>query len=233
MEIEERERACLEFLEGLPTDKYLLIGGYAVSSFEFPRFSVDLDLIVREEDFELFLSFLKEQGYKQIGKGSVRGNIYKGGFIRFEKRINNFNASIDLLVDGVHSRQTNTFYSFDYLFENSILREVRGSTIDFSVIARVADREMLIALKANSMRLPDQRDIIALCTKGVNVKKIARHLKRCPNDTIKENIQKLLETIKSPRHRDSIKGVFGLSDKVYEKIISRTERVFEELKEII
>ena len=68
MKIEERERACLELLKKLP-EGYVLIGGYAVSAFEFPRFSVDLDIVIAEKEkrgqanytyfpWDLFLTFM-------------------------------------------------------------------------------------------------------------------------------------------------------------------------------
>jgi len=133
----------------------------------------------------------------------------------------------------VQSRQTNSAYSFGYLFKNSEIRNIIGYSQDLAVRARVADREMLIALKANSMRLPDQRDIIALCNGEVNVKKIVKHLKRCPKDVIKGSISKLLATIEDPKQKDSIKGVFELSDKIYERVISKTEEIFTKLEEVL
>jgi len=69
MKIEERERACFDLLERLPRDKYVLIGGYATSAFDFPRFSVDLDIAIKGEDLKLFTDLLEQQGYSQVASG--------------------------------------------------------------------------------------------------------------------------------------------------------------------
>lgn len=231
MKIEERERACFGLLERLPHDKYVLIGGYATSAFDFPRFSVDLDLVIKGEDLGFFTDLLRGEGFRQTMSKEL-GELYKGEFIRFERKINGLTVNADLLVDMVQSRQTGSAYSFAYLFRNSELREVTGSALAMRVRARVADREMLIALKTNSMRLADQRDIIALCNGDVDVKKLVEHLRRCPREVIVENIDRLLATLRDPKSKDSIKGVFSLPDPVYRRIIARTERVFRRVKEM-
>ena len=101
----------------------------------------------------------------------------------------------------VQSRQTNTFYSFNYLSKNSELREVVGSSFDLVMRARVVNREMFIALKVNSMRLADQRDIIALCEGKIDIGRLVGHLKRCPKHIIANNIESLLRIIKVPNIR--------------------------------
>ncbi|MEA3312278.1 MAG: hypothetical protein U9Q76_08690 [candidate division WOR-3 bacterium] len=233
MKIEERESACFDLLKRLHRDKYVLIGGYAVSAFDFPRFSVDLDIAIKEEELEIFTDLLEGQGYSQAIRSDKFSWIYKGEFIRFEREVSGLNVSADLLVNVVQSRQTSSAYSFEYLFKNSEMRKVIGYSQDLAVKARVADREMLIALKANSMRLADQRDIIALCNGKVDVEKVAKHLERCPKDVIKENIRRLLATIEDPKQKDSIKGVFGVSDKLYERVISRAEAIFMKLERVL
>lgn len=232
MKIEERERACFDLLERLPHDKYVLIGGYATSAFDFPRFSVDLDLAIKGEGLGFFTDLLRGEGFRQTVSKEL-GELYKGEFVRFERKINELAVNVDLLVDMVQSRQTGSAYSFGYLFRNSEVREIAGSTLAMRVRARVADREMLIALKVNSMRLADQRDIIALCNGDVDVGKVVEHLRRCPREVIAENIDRLLQTLRDPRSKDSIKGVFSLPDPVYRRIIARTERVFRRVKEMV
>ncbi|MFQ5795919.1 MAG: hypothetical protein ACE5JP_12835 [Candidatus Bipolaricaulia bacterium] len=140
-------------------------------------------------------------------------------------------ASVDLLVNSVISRQTGSSYSFEYLFKNSELREIIGFSVNLKVEARVANREMLIALKANSMRLADKRDITALCNGEVDVEKVVSHLRRCPEQIIIQNIDGFLETLEDERYKDSIKGVFRLSDRAYERVTERAKKVFLEVRE--
>ena len=46
-----REKECFTFLKLIPKEKqYVIIGGYAVTSFGFSRFSVDLDITIPESE---------------------------------------------------------------------------------------------------------------------------------------------------------------------------------------
>lgn len=220
MKIEERENLCIELIGKFPR-KFILIGGYAASAFEFPRFSVDLDLVVKGKDVKEYKKVLEREKFKLVQESGEFPEFYKGKFIRFEKKVNTLPVSVDLLVDMVQSRQTNAAYSFDYLWKNSEARRVIGSGVKEYAEARVADREMLIALKVNSMRKADQRDIISLCSGDLDISRLLRHLERAPRDKILGHLDILLETIGDPKSRDSIKGVFGISDDVYAKIIEK------------
>lgn len=228
--MEEREKVCLETLEEFSVDRYVLIGGYGISSFDFPRFSVDLDLVIEGEEKAIFEDILQDLSFRLSEEKVLEKDIYGSKFERYEKKLDDLTVSVDLLINSVVSRQTQSSYSFEYLLENSELRDVSSAVSEIKVKARVATREMLIALKTNSMRLVDQRDIIALCTQEVDVDIVTKHLQRCPDETISRNIDELLHTLKTDRHRDSIKGVFQLSDKVYERITTRAIDTFSELK---
>jgi len=230
MKIEEREKLCIELLRKFPK-KFVLIGGYASSAFEFPRFSVDLDLVIREKNLKEFQEFLRMEGFKLIQKTGEFSQVYKGKFMRFEKEVNALPVSVDLLVDMVQSRQTNSAYSFNYVWKNSEIRRVVGSGVKEYAEARVADREMLIALKINSMRKADQRDIIALCTGAFEVSRVLKHLERAPRDKILNHVDVILRTLEDPKSKDSIKGVFGISDDVYGRLIEKSRRELFRVKE--
>lgn len=230
MRIEERQRLCIELIGRFPK-KFILIGGYAISAFEFPRFSVDLDLAVKGRDLNELKSVLEKEGFKLVQVTGEFSEFYKGKFVRFEKRVNDLPVSVDLLVDMVQSRQTNVAYSFDYLWNNSEVRRITGSGVKELAEARVADREMLIALKINSMRKADQRDIISLCSGNLEISRVLKHLQRAPKDTILDHMDILLRTLEDPKSRDSIKGVFGISDDVYEKNLEKAKRELSVIKE--
>lgn len=229
MKIEQRERACLDLLARLPK-RYVLVGGYAVSAFEFPRFSVDLDMVIPEKDFPLFSGILKREGFSKTREADRFAVTYEGRFVCFRKMVESLPVSVDLLVGMVQSRQTSAAYSFDYVWKNSEVRTVTGFGVNASAEARVADREMLMALKINSMRMADQRDIIALCSGDVNAGKVAGHLKRAPGEKIREHIGRLLSFLENPGSRDSLKGVFVLSDSVLEDILKRARETLEEIE---
>lgn len=232
MKIIEREKVCLELLGKLPK-RYVLVGGYATSSFDFPRFSVDLDLVVPGKEVKKFKEILENEGFRLIQDLGEFGDFYKGRMMRFQKKVNTLPISVDLFVEMVLARQTDVAYSFDYLWKNSEIRRVVGSGVKEYAEVRVANREMLIALKINSMRTADQRDIITLCNGKIDGTKILNHLKRAPKDKILSHIDIIVATLEKPESKDSIKGVFGISDKVYERIIQKTKREILAIKDDI
>ena len=223
MKIQERESVCLGLLRKFP-QKFVLIGGYAASSFDLPRFSVDLDLVIREKDVEEFSIILEEEGLKLITDAGHFAAFYKGRIMRFEKKVSALPVSVDLFVGMVQARQTDAVYSLEYLWKNSEIRRIVGSGVEDYSEARAADREMMIALKMNSMRMADQRDIIALCNGKIDTGKILHHLKRAPREGILSNIAVIAATLERPESKDSIKGVFGISDQVYKRIIEKAKR---------
>jgi hypothetical protein len=229
-QIKQREAKCFEFLKAVPkTRKYVLVGGYAVSSFRFPRLSVDLDIVIPEKELEFFRGLLKEQGFVLTGQKSDFDETYAGRFEKY-RRDEELPVSVDLLVNSVQARQTGYAYSFAYVSRNSEIREIRGWHPGVRAEARTADREMLIALKANSMRSADKRDIIMLCYDKPDVEKITAHLKGCPKETILRHINDLKKTLEDPGQSDAIKGVFTITDKVLERAKGNCLDVIEKIQ---
>src|SRR2546422_10978711 len=60
----DREQAAVGLLDRLPADlRGVLIGGYAVSAYGPPRYSVDLDLVVAADTHEPLEGWLDAQGF--------------------------------------------------------------------------------------------------------------------------------------------------------------------------
>lgn len=209
--------------------KFVLIGGFAVSAYDFPRLSVDLDIVIPEKELVFFRALLNKEGFVLSKKKSNLDLIYGGKYEKYIKK-ERLPISVDLLINSVQSRQTNYPYSFQYLFENSELREVRGWHPATRARVRVPNKEILIALKINSMRTADKRDIIMLCYERPNVDKIFAHLKNCPIDIILHHINELLELLTDPKHKDALKGVFSISSEVLKKAVSNCKNVLSKVK---
>lgn len=215
--IRNREKKCFDFLNSVPLErKYVLVGGYAVSSFHFPRLSVDLDILIPHRELAFFRNLVKKQGFVLIGKNTDFDKTYGGRFEKYRKD-GRLSVSVDLLINSVQARQTNYAYSFAYVFKNSEVREIRSWHPGIRVKTRVANREMLIALKINSMRSADKRDIIMLCYERPEVDKIIKHLEKCPRDIILKHVRTLREILVDPKYFDAIKGVFSISDDVLKR----------------
>jgi len=216
--LEEREKECFQFLRELPNERrYVLIGGYAVSSFQFPRYSVDLDIAIPQGELSFFQSFAGKRGFKLEREFDVE-RIYHGKSITYGKRIG-VRVGLDLFVNSVSSRETKFAYPFSSLFDNSEIREIRGRGLGARASARVADREMLLALKANAMRDQDMRDILALCFQAPSLSKVVAHLERCPRKDITENLERL-DVYTSTIDPQSFRSVFGMTEEVVKRSIA-------------
>ena len=67
LDLSIREKECFDFLKFLKKEMdYVVIGGYAVSSFGFPRFSVDLDIVIPEDEVSFFQKLIKECKDKEL-----------------------------------------------------------------------------------------------------------------------------------------------------------------------
>lgn len=225
MKFEEREREILAVLKAIPKSKdYLLVGGYAVNAYTLPRFSIDLDISLPKKELDYFRKMLEGLGYKKIT--NFKGLPYSGEFERFDKKVDGINVSMDLLINGVASRQTGAAYGFNYLKENSEIKEIQCRTGNAE--ARVADKAVLAALKINSARKTDIRDLFMLCREGVDAEKIKKHLERVPAEKVREHIAAVKEAIGQEQFKDSVQGVFGLVDeKSFRKAKKKVGEVLE------
>jgi hypothetical protein len=179
--------------------EFILVGGYAVSSYKH-RFSVDADIVIQIKDLEKFEKHLKKEGFRQTISKELE-NIYSSRFVRFEKE----EASVDILIDALASRQTNAAFSYDLLLKNSSKRKVIG--IEKEVNAFVPSREMLIATKVHSGRLTDFRDIAALA-KDSNLELVKKLLFIGDLSKLQKNLDELNRAVNDSKFEDSFKGVF-------------------------
>jgi hypothetical protein len=227
--LEEREKECFQFLKELSNERrYVLIGGYAVSSFQFPRYSVDLDIAIPQGELSFFQSFAGKRGFKLEREFDVE-RLYHGRSVIYGKQIG-VRVGLDLFVNSLCSRETKFAYPFSYLFDNSEIREIRGRGLGARASARVADREMLFALKANSMRDQDMRDILALCFQEPSVSKIVAHLEECPRKAITENLERL-DVYTSTIDPQSFRSVFGTTEEVVKRSIANCRALLAGLRD--
>ena len=134
--------------------QHIIVGGYAVATI-MKRFSVDLDIAIKSIDKEKFEEILKKEEYL-ISYSKEISTIYGENFVRFEKKISGLPISADFLINGLVSRTTNASWSFDYIKENSEIRNLETLQMP------VPTKELLIAMKLHSGRISDTRDIVAL-----------------------------------------------------------------------
>lgn len=194
--------------------EFVIVGGYAVSSFKH-RFSVDADIVVKEENFESFEKILKKEGFRRTISRELE-NIYSSKFVRYEKDF----ASIDLMIGALSSRTTNASFSYDLLLNNSSKRKIIG--VEKEIIATVPRREILIVTKIHSGRLTDFRDIAALA-KDSDLDKIKKFLFIGNINEVKKNLRELNRVVNDKKFEDSFKGVF--LEKKFDIDLKQVERI--------
>jgi hypothetical protein len=210
-----REKEIFETLKKLRDQKFVLIGGYAVNAYTFPRFSVDCDIVVYQEDFPAAEKMLKGMGYKESQETSEMP--YHGKFTRFEKEIKqNFNVSIDILIQEVKDRKTGAVFSADWVFGNSQIRNLRGKTITEELKIRIINPDALFATKMLACRTADIRDMFLLVSEIKDKNWIKREVSSRYN--FKEKFETIKKEITSRQFKDGLQGVFGFVDeKIFQK----------------
>jgi len=220
----EREKEILRLIELFKENnlKFIVIGGYAVSTYK-KRFSVDLDIVIKEDDLIKFEELLLKEGFS-IGYEKEIALLYGENFKRFRKKMNNLPVDVDLLINGLVSRTTDATWSYKNINKNSQKRKL--DNLEFLT----PSRELLVSMKMHSGRLSDVRDIIVLmpCDKD----KLKRFLLRGNLSDLKASIKKQSLFIEKPQFDDSFKGIFGIQ--AYNpKEIESAKKLFADLSRTI
>jgi len=220
----EREKEVLRLI-GLFIEnkfKFIVVGGCAISTYK-KRFSVDLDVVIKESDISKFEELLLKEGYSICYEKEI-ALLHGENFKRLRKKMNNLPVDVDLLINGLVSRTTDATWSFENIEKNS--QERKLDNLEFLT----PTRELLISMKMHSGRLSDIRDIVALMPCDKN--KLREFLLRGNLSNLKDSIKKQLSFLEKPQFDDSFKGIFGI--KVYNKkeIESAKKLFIDLLKEI-
>ena len=110
--------------------KFIVIGGYAVSTYK-KRFSVDLDVVIKEDDLIKFEELLLKEGFT-ISYEKEIALLYGENFKRFRKKMNDLPVDVDLLINGLVSRTTDATWSFENIDKKSQKRKFCSAISRFS-----------------------------------------------------------------------------------------------------
>ncbi len=219
----EREQEVMKILN-LFLDKklnFVVVGGYAISTYK-KRFSIDLDVVVKDEDLETFEKILEKEGYALYYEKEI-ALMYGKNFKRFMKKMKNLPVDIDLLINGLVSRTTDATWGSDYIKKNSVKRKLNNSEF------LTPEKELLIAMKFHSGRLSDTRDIVALmpCDK----ERLKQHLLNGDIKKLKQSMRKQSSFLNKPQFDDSFKGIFGPFSYSEKDVQTARELIKEFIKE--
>lgn len=227
MEFIERENEILKTIKSLMETKldFIVVGGYAVSALARHRFSVDCDIVIPKEKLEEFEKILEKENFKKHVEKVGFDKTYAGEFVSFRKSVDNLPITVDLLVGSLVCRATDASWSFEYIKKHSV--EAKIPSIEFSVVCRIPERELLMAFKVHSGRRADIRDVIML-TESADSEKIVNHLKRGNMKSLKDQIDKIISALEDKNLVDSLKGVFTMTADV-KKQIENTKKIIDNI----
>ena len=211
-----REEEIFKTLRELKGCNFVVIGGYAVNAYALPRFSVDCDIVVKnEKELKNIEEILLKIGYKR--ENTHEEAQYSGRFSRYGKKLdNNFMVSMDILIKNVADRMTKTIFSADWVFENSKIRALKGKTINEELNMRIINIDALLAMKIVSCRPTDIRDIFMMLPNANSTEWIKSEVSLRYN--FKDRLSKIAEKVTSKQFKDGLSGVYGYFDqKTFEK----------------
>jgi len=226
--LELREKEIFETLKRMSKFKFVIIGGYAVSAYTLPRFSVDCDIVVKDkEELKEIEEVLVNFGYIKEENNKDKTSYY-GAFLRLEKDLgDNIKVSIDILIKEVLDRQTNATFSAEWIFDNSKIKILRGKTITEELKLRIINLDALFVLKFVSCRLTDIRDIFMLAPNIKNKKWIKEEILK--KYDFNKLFIKIKDKITSKQFKDNLQGVYGIID---EKIFEKHKKAILELDKV-
>jgi uncharacterized protein YcgL (UPF0745 family) len=216
----EREQEVMKILN-LFLDKkldFIVVGGYAISTYK-KRFSIDLDIVVKEEDIDKFEKILEKDGYTLHYEKEIV-LLYGENFKRFRKKMKDLPVDADLLINGLVCRATDATWGLDYIKKHSVKRKLNSSEF------LTPEKELLIAMKLHSGRLSDIRDVVALMP--CDSEKLKKHLHKGDVEKLKESIKKQSDFLNKPQFDDSFKGIFGPYS-FNEKDVKETKDLIKEI----
>lgn len=192
------------------SNKFVVIGGYAVSALATHRFSVDCDLVIDEKETKSFEKILTMEGYGEKASNLSRES-HKAKTAKYVKLIAGRRVSVDLSLNGVKCRDTGGQWSYETLSKNSLESYVVGVTD--STIASVPRKELLIAMKLHPARDTDLRDIVML-SEGADWKVVADFASTGTKSNLTAQLDSGMKRIGSKEFPSSLKAEFGLRSDV-------------------
>lgn len=211
-----REEEIFKTLKELTDCDFVMIGGYSVNAYALPRFSVDCDIVIKDEnELRKIEKILLKIGYEK--ETLQKEAQYSGSFSRYEKKLdNNFAVSMDVLIGNTTDRMTGAIFSADWIFENSSIKILKGKTITEELKIRIINIDALLVMKMISCRSTDIRDVFMMFPKSQNKEWIKSEIQI--RYDFNDRITKIIEKISSRHFKDGLSGVYGNFDrKIFEK----------------
>ncbi len=228
----ERERAAFALLRSLDRQEAVLIGGYAVSAYGPPRFSLDLDLVAPAEAVPSIREVLRSAGLRRA-RTWEGGAAFGGRAERWTRGPEAVPLAVDLLVDAVSDRVSGASHAYAAIRRGARRRTVRGLDPSSEARPRVASAEVLAGLKLEAARLVDLRDFTVLAGTGIEPRSVAAFLRGVRKDLLVEHLDAVLAALERRDFEDSLKGVYMLDARAYRQLSDATRSLALRLRGLL
>jgi hypothetical protein len=187
------------------SEGFVVIGGYAVNAHGQHRFSVDCELATNRDNVPLIDATLLREGF-ELKRSEVRPPI--GVTIReYAKSVGGETASVELFVDTVVNTTTRGIWTYKFIRENSVEAIVAGATD--STPSRVANRNLLVAMKIHAGETQDFEDVVML-SERVDWKTVAKCGACGAKQQLIDQIDYALGEISSAKFASELKSIFAM-----------------------
>ncbi|MGQ0535610.1 MAG: nucleotidyl transferase AbiEii/AbiGii toxin family protein [Methanobacteriota archaeon] len=219
-----REKAVLETLQKAPKENVVLVGGYAINAYVPPRFSIDCDLVVLGDSSKVE-ALLKGEGFVKAEKGDVPD----GSYVRYEREKER--VSFDLLIDVVLDRQSGVSFDTPLFEKHSKTRTTVGRVNPIRIEMRIADPELLFAMKFVAGRRQDVRDLFMLAGENLDWNVVTEILReRCKPEFIEKRVKTIRKGFEGENYRPSLQGAYGkMPDRKYEECKAKLAAFLDDL----
>jgi len=224
----ERERAGFALLRRFRETEAVLVGGYAVSAYGPPRFSLDLDFVVPASALPGVRGLLQSADLARI-RNWEGGAVLAGRAERWSRGEEAIPLSVDLLIDGISDRVSGASHPYASVRRGARRVIVRGLDPSSEAEALVAAPEVLVALKLEAGRRVDLRDLAVLAGTDLDVERIATFLRRDRRGVLLEHLA-LAAALARRDFQDSLKGVYMLDERAFRRVANRTEGLVRDLR---
>jgi len=205
--VTSRETEIIRILRVLSeaTDGFVVIGGYAVNAYGQHRFSVDCELATNRDNVPVIDATLLREGY-ELKRSEVRPPI--GVTIReYAKPIGGETTSVLLFVDTVVNTTTRGIWTYKFIQDNSVEAIIVGATS--STPSRVAQRNLLVAMKLHAGETQDFEDVVML-SERVDWKTVARCTASGSKQQLIDQIDYAIGEISSAKFASELKSIFAM-----------------------
>ncbi len=224
MNFAEREKFLFSALKQISGKAdFVVIGGYAINAYVLPRFSIDCDIVVRnQKNSRQIVQLLEKLGFTEHASGKLP---YTGEFVAMASK--EPQATLDILSESVEDRLSGTIFPAEMIFENSSKRAIFGKGSPIQIKCRVVDPELLFLMKACPARSTDIRDLFMLSAIKLDTEKMRKMAKQI---NAKIDAGKIISKISPKGFLNALQGVHGkLPAEQYEKTLGRARKNIENL----